>query len=181
MATISDHFVRILVPVDFAPASDEDIAAGKAVAVGDHHLEFAPASLRSVELAAALARASAGKLRMVHATPAMQTSSIYTGPISLPTAMIDEIHAKARVTSTQALESLAHSHCAGVPVDFAVRPGPPVQVVLDEAESFDADLVVMAASGRSRVARFFVGSTADRVIRQARVPVLVIPAVHHEG
>ena len=40
----------------------------------------------------------------------------------------------------------------------------------------EADLIVMAASGRSRVARFFVGSTADRVIREAPCPVLVIPA-----
>jgi nucleotide-binding universal stress UspA family protein len=37
----------------------------------------------------------------------------------------------------------------------------------------------MASSGRSRVARFFVGSTADRVIREANCPVLVIPAAPH--
>jgi hypothetical protein len=35
---------------------------------------------------------------------------------------------------------------------------------------------VLAASGRSRVARFFVGSTADRIIREASCPVLVVPA-----
>ena len=38
------------------------------------------------------------------------------------------------------------------------------------------DLIVLAASGRSRVARFFVGSTADRIIREASCPVLVVPA-----
>jgi nucleotide-binding universal stress UspA family protein len=62
-------------------------------------------------------------------------------------------------------------------VEFVVRPGAALDVILEEARRFRADLVVMAASGRSKVARFFVGSTADRVIRQMHCPVLVIPAV----
>lgn len=61
-------------------------------------------------------------------------------------------------------------------LEYVVRPGQPLAVVLEEAERFKPDLIVMAASGRSRVARFFVGSTADRVIRQAPCPVMVVPA-----
>ena len=47
----------------------------------------------------------------------------------------------------------------------------------EEATKFDADLIVLPASARSTVARFFLGSTADRVIRQAPCPVLVVPPV----
>lgn len=176
MTQISDHFERIVVPVDFQPASEEVIDAGKAIEVGNHQLEFAPASVRAVQLAAALARAGGGRLLMVHATPPMQYSAMYTGPVSVPSQVIDEIHAKAKDTSLAVLEILAAEHCQDVPVEYAVRPGVALNVVLEEAERSDADLVVMAASGRSRVTRFFVGSTADRVIRQASCPVLVIPA-----
>ncbi len=53
---------------------------------------------------------------------------------------------------------------------FEARPGVALYAIIEEAEKHRIDLIVLAASGRSRVARFFVGSTADRVIRQAPCP-----------
>lgn len=176
MPPVSDHFERILLPVDFAPASDEAIAAGTAVALGHHHVEFGPATLHAVRLAAALASAGKAKIFMVHATPPMHYHAMYTGPVSVPHKVLDEIHQKARETSMAVLEHLRDTYCEGLDVEFGVHPGVAISVVLEEAERVSADLIVMAASGRSRVARFFVGSTADRVIRQAPCPVLVVPA-----
>ena len=40
------QFTKILVPVDFEPASDEAVEQGRAVPAGEHHVEFSPASLR---------------------------------------------------------------------------------------------------------------------------------------
>lgn len=171
-----DDFQKILVPIDFEPASDEAIEQGKAVEAGEHHIEFSPASLRAVAMAAGIARSSKGSLVLVHVTPSMHSSAMYTGPVSLPAGIIDEIEAKARQTSLAALQHLKGKLCAGITVEHAVGPGHPAQSVLDEAARAGADLIVMAASGRSRVARFFVGSTADRIIREAPCPVLVIPA-----
>lgn len=175
----AETFQRILVPVDFAPATEETVEAGQAVEVGNQELEFAPASERAVQIAAGIARGSGGILRMIHATPPLQMGSIYTGPVGVPAKVLTEIHDRAKVTSLQALGILKDRHCSGVTVELEARPGVALDVVLEEASQFGADLVVMAASGRSRVARFFVGSTADRVIRQAECPVLVVPAEHH--
>jgi nucleotide-binding universal stress UspA family protein len=44
------------------------------------------------------------------------------------------------------------------------------------AEEHGADLLVMGTHGYSGVKRFFLGSVADRVVREARCPVLVVPA-----
>jgi nucleotide-binding universal stress UspA family protein len=181
MSSTSDHFERIVVPVDFQPASEEVVEAGKSVEIGNHQLEFAPASVRAIRLAATLARAGGGHILMVHATPPMQYSAMYTGPVSVPSQVIEEIHTRAKETSMTALEILSRRHCQGLHVDYSVRPGVALNVVLEEAERYSADLIVMAASGRSRVTRFFVGSTADRVIRQAACPVLVIPAEPSAG
>ncbi|MBX7077705.1 MAG: universal stress protein [Nannocystaceae bacterium] len=170
------HFQRILVPVDFEPASDEAIERGTAVSAGAQSVEFSPASLRAVSMAATVARGSKGTIVMLHATPPMHSTAMYTGPVSLPSGVIEEIENKARATSLAALQHLKEQLCPGLPVEYAVGPGHPAQCVLDEAERTGADLIVMAASGRSRVARFFVGSTADRVIRESPCPVLVIPA-----
>jgi nucleotide-binding universal stress UspA family protein len=177
MSDVTDTFQRILVPVDFVDAGDEDAETGaQAVTVDDHKVVFTAPTLRAVQLAGSLGRAHGSTVRLVHSTPALQTSTVYSGPVSLPGALIQEIHERARVTCTAALEQLGPRFGTGVTLEYVVRPGQPLAVVLEEAERFEADLIVLAASGRSRVARFFVGSTADRVIRQASCPVLVVPA-----
>ncbi len=170
------HFQRILVPIDFQPASEEAIAAGRAVTAGGQEVEFSPASLKALSMAVQLAGASKGTITLLHVTPPLQSTTMYTGPVALPAGVIEEIHAKAKQTSLAALQHLCAKHCEGVNVEQSVGPGQTSLAVLDEAARINADLIVMAASGRSRVARFFVGSTADRVIREASCPVLVIPA-----
>ncbi len=169
-------FKTILVPVDFEPASDDAIEQGRGVKAGEHFVEFSPASLRAVTTAAELARVSQGSIVLVHVTPPMHSTAMYTGPVSLPSGIIDEIEGKAKATSLAALNHLATTVCAGISVSNAVGPGQPAESILRESVRVGGDLIVMAASGRSRVARFFVGSTADRVIREAPCPVLVIPA-----
>lgn len=169
-------FKKILVPIDFEPASEETVNAGTAIQAGEHYVEFAPASLQSMTMAADLARASGGSIVLLHVTPPMHSTAMYTGPVSLPAGIISEIESKAKATSLAALEHLAQSNCRGIPVEHAIGPGHPAQTIVDEARRVGADLIVMAASGRSRVARFFVGSTTDRVVREASCPVLVVPA-----
>jgi nucleotide-binding universal stress UspA family protein len=174
---VSEYFRRILVPVDFAEADEGDATDPSVIVeVHGHRIAFATSSVRAVQLASGLARASGGKLRFIHATPPMQTSSIYTGPVAVPAQIIDEIHTRARTTSEAALDELAKAHSQGLDVEVVVTPANAIAMVLEHARTWNADLVVMAASGRSRVARFFVGSTADRVIRQADCPVLVVPS-----
>jgi nucleotide-binding universal stress UspA family protein len=97
--------------------------------------------------------------------------------IGLSPQVLQEVHQAAHKASVSALESLAAKLCVGVNTVLEARPGVALSVILEEAEKHQIDLIVLAASGRSRVARFFVGSTADRVIREANCPVLVIPAL----
>lgn len=57
-------------------------------------------------------------------------------------------------------------------VEFSIRRGEPGEEILKEAEAYKADLIIM---GSLRLGgRFALGSTADRVIRGAKVPVMVI-------
>lgn len=54
------------------------------------------------------------------------------------------------------------------------------RVLLDAVESHDADIVVIAGQGLTGLQRFLVGSVADKLIRTAPVPVLVVPT-HEAG
>jgi len=59
------------------------------------------------------------------------------------------------------------------PVSSRVASGSAHRAILEAAESCGADLIVIGASDRGRFARF-LGGTADRVLRQAHCPVLVV-------
>ncbi|MFO7565850.1 MAG: universal stress protein [Enhygromyxa sp.] len=177
-------FRRILVPIDFTEDTDAAVHSGFEVEIDGGTVAVAPASAKALELAAGIID-DAGELRLVHATPTYETARVHTGGAGMGGVLgagdIAQIHASARGASLKVLEALAERFAPGIRCSFEVRPGVALQVILEEAESFDAQLVVIAASGRSRVARFFLGSTADRVIRQASCPVMVVPPVLLEG
>ena len=174
----SEFFRRIVVPLDFQEAdeSDEEVPGEVVLEAGSHKIAFAGSTLHAIDLATSIARRHHGTLRLVHATPPMQTSNIYSGPARIATKLLDEIHDRARDTSLDAMRAVSKGRCDDLEIELIAGPGHPMQLVLAEAKKWPADLIVMSASGRSRVARFFVGSTADRVIRESPCPVMVIPA-----
>jgi nucleotide-binding universal stress UspA family protein len=58
--------------------------------------------------------------------------------------------------------------------DFHVAIGDPGTEVAAYAEGLKADLIVMPSHGRSGVARLLIGSVAERVVRLAHCPVLIL-------
>lgn len=63
----------------------------------------------------------------------------------------------------------------GVPVETVLTEGNAAGEILRAAEASRADLIVMGTHGRSGFERFVLGSVTERVLRQARCPVLAVP------
>lgn len=64
----------------------------------------------------------------------------------------------------------------GIPVQVVVIEGhTPVEIVRF-AEASEVDLIVMCTRGHSGFSRWLLGSVADRVVRGASVPVLLVRA-----
>ncbi|MCL6500016.1 MAG: universal stress protein [Firmicutes bacterium] len=65
-----------------------------------------------------------------------------------------------------------------LPVRFRVEvvpDGPVAQAIVDAAERFGADLIVMGTHGRTGLQRVLLGSVAEGVLRRSPVPVVVVP------
>lgn len=60
-------------------------------------------------------------------------------------------------------------------IEFAVFHGRPVAGILAFAEEISADLIVIGAHRRGVMHPFFLGSVAGRLLRRAKLPVLVVP------
>ena len=52
--------------------------------------------------------------------------------------------------------------------------GDPASALVDAAEKWGAELIVVGSHQQGAVERFFVGSVAEQVLKKARVPVLVV-------
>ena len=63
-------------------------------------------------------------------------------------------------------------------VDTQWAEGPPAAEIVRVARELSADLIVVGSHGRGVVARAILGSTADKVVRTAHQPVLVVPHDH---
>jgi nucleotide-binding universal stress UspA family protein len=50
------------------------------------------------------------------------------------------------------------------------------ELILDQADSLEIDTIVMSTHGRGGLSRWVFGSVADKVLRRANVPVLLIRA-----
>ena len=69
----------------------------------------------------------------------------------------------------------------GVPVRVITVEGNPHGGIVSCAEAEQVDLIVLCARGHSGISRWLIGSVADRVMRGAHVPVLLISARQEEA
>ena len=67
------------------------------------------------------------------------------------------------------------AEATGLKASANVRSGSPSQQIVEEVSEIDGSIIVMASHGSGGLKRWVVGSVADKVIRSARRPVLVIP------
>lgn len=68
-------------------------------------------------------------------------------------------------------------HKAGIYADVQIVTGKsPAEAILTAVDELGADTIVMSTHGRSGVMRWVFGSVADKVLRQANVPILLARA-----
>jgi len=90
--------------------------------------------------------------------------------MDLTVVIVTEANRTTLATLNEARDYLeAHS----VPASFVVEHGPVADSVLNTAEAYDCDLVIMGGYGFSPVLEVMLGSTVDQVLRQSRQPTLI--------
>jgi len=63
---------------------------------------------------------------------------------------------------------------AGLKVSTALEEGDPKSKIIDLAEAWHADLIVVGSHGRKGLNRFFLGSVSEAVARHARCSVEIV-------
>jgi nucleotide-binding universal stress UspA family protein len=81
-----------------------------------------------------------------------------------------DLMVKAREESEQLLVGLREK--VGLAADIEIRQGAPAREILAAAEHRKADLIIVA-SHVPDISNYFIGATADRVVRHAKCSVLI--------
>jgi nucleotide-binding universal stress UspA family protein len=66
--------------------------------------------------------------------------------------------------------------CVGFKAETAVEVGDIREKIIDAAEEWGADLIVVGSHGRSGIPRFLLGSVAEFVARHAKCSVEIVRA-----
>lgn len=67
----------------------------------------------------------------------------------------------------------------GVEVEEMIRDGSPASAIVEASSGYD--MIVMGTLGRTGFAKFMMGSVAERVIRYAKCPVLVVRSLEADN
>jgi nucleotide-binding universal stress UspA family protein len=138
--------------------------------------DFSDDAKRALETAIELARVFDARVVLLHAfsIDIPLAGAAYGGALALP----QDFYTQYRVQATRAVDQLAKETGAkeGVSIQgVAIQQTPWVSIV-EQAEKLPADLIVMGTRGLTGLMHIALGSTAERVVRQASCAVLTVKA-----
>jgi nucleotide-binding universal stress UspA family protein len=133
-------------------------------------VDFSKASAKALRAAAAIARRSRGRLLVL----------FVEDPILAAAARAAGDRRASTASTTAALgrfiaRSLGRTASSTRP-QTEVAVGNPGDEILKAVKRRRADLVVLGTRGSGSATRLLLGSTAERVLRRANVPVLAVPS-----
>lgn len=135
-------------------------------------IDFSAVQQKLVATASALAGPLKAKLWLVHvAAPDPDFVGFSVGP-----EYIREQRADILRQEHQDIQAIAKElKAASVDAEALLVQGPTTDTILEVAKNVSADLIVIGSHGRSALFRAFVGSVSEQVLKDSKVPVLVVP------
>jgi len=128
---------------------------------------------RAVEWTAGLAQVTGAHVYAVHA-------------LGLLAHRDDGALIPAQEVRDESAERLEREWCAplveaGVHHECVVRDGSAMSVILDAADDFNVDLIVLGSRGLGGYPELLLGSTSTQVAQHASVPVVIVPDRRGDG
>jgi nucleotide-binding universal stress UspA family protein len=134
--------------------------------------DFSEQSINAFKLATDLAHASSAELHLLHVIelPIMH-EDILTPMPSFDETLLKELSDRAESKFMELRKDFAKEHLF---IDTKIEFGPIVPAILDYQRDNNITLIVMGTKGVSGLEEVFIGSTAEKVVRNALCPVIAV-------
>lgn len=138
-------------------------------------LDFSNTSAKALTYAIRMAEQFGSKIILVNVIEPIATPDLAYHPLMLESE-------ESRAAARRAIESTARK--ARLPDSMldriVIRNGAPFVEITEAARTLKADLIIITTHGYTGLKHVFMGSTAERVVRHAPCPVLVVREKEHE-
>ena len=182
LGSVADRLVRTLdIPVLLVPAPGPADGSGGGPVAREPSLgrvlvplDGSPRAEAVLETASAVARLFDAELHLVQVVPPV---ALAVGPMMAASGELDmELTGIRKATAQDYLDDVADRlRTQGVRATAtAVLGGAVAATLLDLARPGETDLMAIATHGRGGVPRLVLGSVADKLVRAAETPVLVV-------
>src|SRR6516225_8958969 len=133
-------------------------------------VDFSQEAFRVLDYAILVARQFGAEVHPVHVRPQTEARAIQRAGRTM-------VNYRDHISFLlDRLVEIEHKHGLKFPPDHChIRSGRPFAEICNLAREIDADLIILGSRGYSGLKRVLLGSTAERVIRFAPIPVLVPP------
>ncbi len=143
--------------------------------------DFSQQAEQAYPWAARLATSNHGLIHLIHA---LEDDLVATAPVfadyMAPGALdLGSYREEFRTGAQKALDAAAEKlRALGAEVEtHLLERGRPSQAIVAAAQEFACSVIVLSTHGHGGLAHLLLGSTAEKVVRLAKVPVLTV----HEG
>ena len=138
-------------------------------------VDGSPASMIGLKHAIGLAKDQHARLRVLNVVDDMIIASVMMEPAGVAdlTYVIDSLRAEGLKVLKTAAALAVKSGVKAETAQVDSRGQPVSEIILADARRSRADVIVMGTHGRRGLNRLLLGSDAERVLREASVPVLL--------
>ena len=135
--------------------------------------DFSEYSDRAIKQAVDIAEQNNAKIYLLHVVDRLQQCAIdYCIPVE--TMMKVQSDSEKEASRKMQEEAKKITQAKKIDVTFDVKSGVPFEEILKEQQERKADLIVIASHGRTGIIKSLIGSVAEKVMREAKCPVLLV-------
>lgn len=168
LGSVAEEVVRLAsAPVITVPAHSRNTLPFRSILVP---IDFSDHSQKTLEVAKGLAKRHDTALTLMHVVEDHLPPSFYTGSVFSAQREEASLLEKTRKELAQFAEETNGPD--GLEMTFVAESGHAADRITQYAATQDIDLVLLATHGRTGLARFALGSVAEKVLRNVSCPVL---------
>jgi nucleotide-binding universal stress UspA family protein len=134
-------------------------------------------SLRGLEEATTLAKLTGGALHIIHVVDDFSVATGYESYAVYTGDLLPLLHAGGEAILADAKTRVQATGVKADTVLLETLGGRVSDLVIEQAKSVRADLIVIGTHGRRGLSRLLLGSDAEQIVRTSPVPVLLVRAV----